>query len=249
MRGLEFAKRNFKELYRDYLSLIFCLIFPIILFVVLQAIMKSIGVDMSHTPQFLIDNFTSGMIVFSFSFLSVFVGNTIALDRESSFMLRLKTTPMKPVDFILGYTLAYLPVAVAQEILIIVCGLIFGLEISIGIILMVLVMFPMALLFIGFGILFGLLVSSKGVGGLASMLPTFTGLLGGIFFPLDLIDGGFANVCYSLPFANMIKVGRCFISNGYSDLLIPLIISFGYVVVVYVSSIFLLKYRLSSDRI
>ena len=129
MRYLQFAKRNFKEILLDPLSWIFMFILPILLFVVLQIMVKAIG-DISYTPQFEITHLTISMIIFSFSFLTIFSGNMISHDKEEKYLLRLKSTPMKPSDFVLGYTLCNLPLAFIQEIIIIIVGLCFGLTFS-----------------------------------------------------------------------------------------------------------------------
>ena len=125
MRYLQFAKRNFKEILLDPLSWIFMFILPILLFIVLQIMVKAIG-DISYTPQFEINHLTISMIIFSFSFLTIFSGNMISHDKEEKYLLRLKSTPMKPIDFVLGYTLCNLPLAFIQEIIIIIVGLCFG---------------------------------------------------------------------------------------------------------------------------
>ena len=62
-----------------------------------------------------------------------YVATLIAKDRQSSFMHRLYTTPMTPADFILGYTLPVIPVAVAQGIICYVVAIILGLDFSVNI--------------------------------------------------------------------------------------------------------------------
>ena len=49
MRYLQLAKRNFKEILLDPLSWLFMFILPILLFVVLQIMVKAIG-NISYTP-------------------------------------------------------------------------------------------------------------------------------------------------------------------------------------------------------
>ena len=48
MRYLQFAKRNFKEILLDHLSWIFMFVLPILLFIVLQIMVKAIE-DISYT--------------------------------------------------------------------------------------------------------------------------------------------------------------------------------------------------------
>lgn len=248
MRTLSFFSRNIKEIIRDPLSIIFLIVFPVSLFVILQSVIRSMNVDISYVPQFEINKMTMSMIVFSFSFITIFLGNIIASDRESCFLLRLKATPMKSYDFILGYTLMMIPLAFFQEIAMTLTGLLFGFSFSINTIISLLVLWPLSLLFIGFGIIFGIFFNAKSVGGIASLLPTMTSLLGGIFFPIDNMSGGFKDVCYFLPFANASKLAKMINLNNY-DVLSNLINIFIYIIAIYVISLFTFSYRLHHDKI
>ena len=95
MRALNFAKRNFKELIRDPLSLIFEIALPLFLLFIFQQF---------NLPNelFKINNFTPGIIVFGFAFITLFSATLIAKDRTSSLLIRLGTSPMKPKDYIIG---------------------------------------------------------------------------------------------------------------------------------------------------
>ena len=109
MRALTFAKRNFKEIVRDPLNLSFLFGFPIVLLLLLSAIQANIPVNM-----FAIEHLSPGIAVFGLAFMTLFSATVIAKDRKSSFMQRLYTTPMTPVDFILGYTLPLIPIALFE---------------------------------------------------------------------------------------------------------------------------------------
>ena len=65
MRTLNFAKRNFKEIARDPLSLIFAVILPLFLLFVFQQF------DIPNESYKLV-NFTPGIVVFGFSFITLF---------------------------------------------------------------------------------------------------------------------------------------------------------------------------------
>ena len=103
MRALNFAKRNFKELIRDPLSLIFEIALPLFLLFIFQQF---------NLPNdlFKINNFTPGIIVFGFAFITLFSATLIAKDRTSSLLIRLGTSPMKPKDYIIGYVLSIIPI-------------------------------------------------------------------------------------------------------------------------------------------
>ena len=109
MRMLSFANRNTKEIVRDPLNLAFGLGFPIVLILLLSAIQANVPVNI-----FEIQHLTPGVTVFGLSFMTLFSATIIAKDRGSSLLQRLYTTPLTAVDFILGYTLPIIPIAVAQ---------------------------------------------------------------------------------------------------------------------------------------
>ena len=84
MRTINFAKRNFKELVRDPLSLVFEILLPIFLLFIFQQFNIP-------SESFLLNNFTPGIIIFGFSFITLFTANLVAKDRESSLLIRLGT--------------------------------------------------------------------------------------------------------------------------------------------------------------
>ena len=98
MKTLTFAKRCAKEILRDPLNIIFGLGFPIVLLLLLTAIQANVPVEL-----FDIERLTPGITVFGLSFMTLFSATLIAKDRESLFLQRLYTTPLKPIDFIGGY--------------------------------------------------------------------------------------------------------------------------------------------------
>ena len=128
MRILTFAGRNTKEILRDPLNLAFGLGFPLVLIFLLSAIQANIPVRL-----FEIQHLTPGITVFGLSFMTLFSATIIAKDRGSSLLQRLYTTPLSPTDFILGYTLPIIPIAVAQCAVCYIAAMILGLEITVGI--------------------------------------------------------------------------------------------------------------------
>ena len=112
MRMFTFAKRCAKEILRDPLNLMFGLGFPIVLLLLLSAIQANVPVKL-----FEIESLTPGITVFGLSFLTLFSATLIAKDRESSLLQRLYTTPLKSSDYILGYMLPIIPIAIAQGVI------------------------------------------------------------------------------------------------------------------------------------
>lgn len=214
MRLLNFSKRTAKEILRDPLTLIFGLGFPSVLIILLSAIQKNIPVSL-----FEIDRLTPGMTVFGLSFMTLFSATLIAKDRESAFLQRLYTVPMRAVDFILGYTLPLIPMALAQCVVCYLVGLIFGLEITVSLIYALLFVIPIALFFIGLGLLLGSILTQKQVGGICgALLTNLTAWLSGIWFDLDLVGGFFKRLAAFLPFYHAVKLEQTVFSGSFEGI-------------------------------
>ena len=127
MKTLSFAVRNFKEIIRDPLNLLFGLGFPLVLILLLSAIQANIPVDL-----FKIEQLAPGIAVFGLSFMTLFSATIISKDRGSSFLQRLYATPLTPFDFILGYTLPIIPIAIAQSIICYAVAILLGLKITVN---------------------------------------------------------------------------------------------------------------------
>ena len=204
MRMLTFANRNTKEIIRDPLNLCFGLGFPLVLIVMLSAIQANIPVSL-----FEIEHLTPGITVFGLSFMTLFSATLISKDRGSSLLQRLYTTPLKPIDFILGYTLPIIPAAVAQSIICYIAGIILGLDISVNILLAIVFIIPVSVLFISLGLLFGSILTDKQVGGICgALLTNLSAWLSGIWFDLELVGGVFKKIAYALPFVHAVEMER-----------------------------------------
>ena len=129
MKMFTFAKRCSKEILRDPINLIFGLGFPLVLLALLSAMQKNIPV-----PLFEIDTLTPGITVFGLSFLTLFSATLVAKDRESAFLQRLFTSPLTGPDFILGYMLPILPIAIGQTAICYLFAIPLGLTVSVNIV-------------------------------------------------------------------------------------------------------------------
>ncbi len=235
MRMLTFAKRNLKEIIRDPLNLCFLFGFPIVLLLLLSAIQANIPVSM-----FEIEHLSPGIAVFGLAFMTLFSATLISKDRQSSFMQRLYTTPMQPIDFILGYTLPLIPIALIEGVATYIFAIILGLEITINIVLSIILLIPIALLYIGIGLLCGSIFNDKQVGGICgALLTNLSAWFSGIWFDLDLVGGGFKKVAYALPFAHSVEMQRAVILGNYSDILPHLLWVVGYALVIIFIAIYL----------
>lgn len=234
MKILVFSKRNFKEIIRDPLNLCFLFGFPIVLLILLSAIQANIPVSM-----FEIAHLSPGIAVFGLAFMTLFSATVISKDRQSSFIHRLYTTPMKPLNFILGYTIPIIPVAIAEAVATYAFAIILGLEISINIVISIIFMIPIALLYIGIGLLCGSLFNDKQVGGICgALLTNLSAWFSGIWFDINLVGDGFKKIAYALPFVHSVEMQRAIISGNYGDILPHFCWVMGYAVIIIVIAIY-----------
>ena len=215
MKMLSFAKRNTKEIIRDPLTLLFGLGFPIILLLLLSAIQSNVPV-----PLFEIAQLTPGITVFGLSFMTLFSATLIAKDRESALLQRLYTTPLTALDFILGYTLPIVPIAVAQSVACYAVAVAIGLEVTVNVFLAILFIVPISVLFVALGLLFGSILNDKQVGGICgALLTNLSAWLSGTWFDLELVGGVFKKIAYALPFVHAVELERAVLSGSFSDIL------------------------------
>lgn len=209
-----FAQRTAKEILRDPLNLAFGLGFPLALILLLSAIQANIPVAL-----FEIGHLTPGIAVFGLSFMTLFAATLIAKDRQSALLQRLYTTPLTPTDFILGYTLPIIPVAIAQSALCYLAGAVLGLQITVNILYGILFTIPISLLYIALGLLCGSVLSDKQVGGICgALLTNLSAWLSGIWFDLDLVGGVFQKIAYALPFVHAVELQRAVIAGRFGDI-------------------------------
>ena len=185
MKMLNFSSRTAKEILRDPVNLGFGLGFPVVLILLLSAIQANVSVSV-----FQIDSLAPGMTVFGLSFMTLFAATLIAKDRESALLQRLYTTPLTAADFIFGYTLPLLPIALCQAAVCFLTAFFLGLEVTVNVLWSVLMIIPASVFFIALGLLCGSVLSVKQVGGICgALLTNLTAWLSGIWFDLELVGG------------------------------------------------------------
>ena len=235
MKMLAFARRNTKEILRDPLNMAFGLGFPLVLLLLLSAIQANIPVEM-----FEIQTLTPGITVFGLSFMSLFSATLIAKDRSSSFLRRLYTTPMTAADFILGYTLPILPIAVAQSVICYIVAVVLGLDVTVGILYAVLGVLPVSLFYIALGLLCGSVLTDKQVGGICgALLTNGSAWLSGVWFDLALVGGTFKKIAYALPFVHAVDMERALLAGDFGGIFPHLWWVLGYAIVLLVLAVLL----------
>ena len=215
MRMMTFAKRSAQEILRDPINLCFGLGFPLVLLVLLSTIQANIPVSL-----FEIDTLTPGITVFGLSFLTLFSATLVARDRESAFLQRLYTTPLSGWDFILGYMLPMLPIALGQTLICYLFAIPLGLTVSVNILYALLGSIPMAIFNISLGLLCGSLLGVKQVGGICgALLTNLSAWLSGVWFDLTLVGGAFEKVSNLLPFVHGVELAKALFRGEFANIL------------------------------
>ena len=212
MRMLTFAKRCAKEIMRDPLNLAFGLGFPVILLLLLSALQSNIPINL-----FEIDTLTPGITIFGLSFMTLFSATLVAKDRETAFLQRMYTTPLTGIDFILGYMLPLLPIALGQTVICYLVAIPMGLTVGVHIVYAVLGIIPMAIFNVALGLLCGSVLGVKQVGGICgALLTNLSAWLSGVWFDLNLVGGFFEKIAYGLPFVHAVEMEKALFCGDFS---------------------------------
>lgn len=242
MRILNFAKRNFKEIIRDPLSIIFSVLLPLILLFVF----KQINIP---SESYELQNFTPGIVVFGFSFISLFTAMLISKDRTTSLLIRLGISPMKPIEYILGYMLSIIPIIIIQNTLFFILAIILGLSFSINIIWAILISIVIAILFIAIGIIIGSLFSEKASSGISSIIVQIVCFTSGMYFPRELLGDVFSKICEFLPFESCVTIIKGIMNNNLEIISARNIVVFcTYTIAILVISVIVFKKKMISDN-
>ncbi len=237
MKTFIFAKRVMKEIIRDPISLFFGLAFPLLILILLSAINSSIPVDL-----FNISSLAPGIAVFGLSFMALFAAQVLAKDRASSFLTRLFTTPMNAHNFILGYMLPLIIMSVIQVALCLFAALFLGLDFTVTIFAVILILIPMSLIYIGIGLICGTLFSEKAAVGICgAFLTNLSAWLSGVWFDLELVGGFFKDIANLLPFVHAVELGKAVLNSHYEDMFSHLWWVTGYTIIILVISIVVFK--------
>ncbi len=247
-----FSERNIKELLRDPLSYIFCLGFPLVMLVIMSIVNQSIPPEANMTI-FNIENLAGGISMFGLSFVMLFTCLTVSKDRSGAFLTRLYASPMRSGDFLGGYMLPVLLLAVLQMMITFaasfLAAVIMGedtLNVG-GMLLAVVMLLPGAVFFISAGVLFGSLFNEKAAPGLCSIIISLASLLGGVWFDAEGAGGIMLDVCRVLPFYHSVKAARLATALQFEDIGVHLLVTIAYAAVFSVLASVVFRAKMRAD--
>lgn len=241
MRMLNFAKRNFKEMIRDPLSLIFEILLPLFLLFIFQQF---------NIPDeaYRLENFTPGIVVFGCAFITLFSATLVAKDRTTSLLIRLGTSPMRPSDYILGYMVSLIPIILIQNVIFFAAAVALGLKFSVNIVFAILASLVVSVLFIALGILIGSLVSERATGGIGSIIVQLVCFTSGMYFSSELVGKAFSAICEFLPFESCLKIIKAALTGDPGIISIRnIVVLTVYTVVILIIAIAVFRKKMTSD--
>jgi ABC-2 type transport system permease protein len=209
MKFIALADRNFKEILRDPLSSGLGIAMPGCMILIFSSLSQKVP-----NKIFTAESLTPGLAVFSFAFLIMFSSMLLSKDRSSGLFSRLRATPLGSADFVLAYSLPYLPFAIIQALACFAIGAILGAPFGWGSLASFVALIPAAAASLGIGLILGALLSENQIAGVGSALVTVFGVVGGAWFDLRMAGGLFEKVGYDLPFAHAVDAARALCSGA-----------------------------------
>lgn len=251
MRSLVFCNRTFKEILRDPLSYIFCLGFPVVMLIIMTIVNDGIPAESGMTI-FQLKNLTPGILVFGLGFIMLFTCIQVSKDRTTALLMRLYTSPMKTIDFLIGYTLPVALIAFLQVVISYISAgiisVIVGENLEIKNMLFCMAsLIPTVFLLIGFGLLFGTMFSEKAAPGFCSIIISLISMVGGVFMDVDAMSGALKTVSHALPFYHGVHIARGAFSGNLDNMGKSLVIVTLWAVVVYVLACLVMKNKMQKD--
>jgi len=162
-----------------------------------------------------IDFMGPGIIVFGLLIMIPTSARIIVTDREKGFLSRLLTTPVRPVEFILSYSLCLAVIAVAQIIIFIILAMIFGMDILGNVFLAFLIFFLTGLCSIGIGMIIGAISKSNNQAEPMTWLFSMPlAMLSGCWFSVELMPSYLKAIASAFPYIHTIEAARGVINRG-----------------------------------
>ena len=183
-----------------------------------------------------------GIAVYGLMILISTAAGIIAGDREKGFLARLFTTPARPWDFILGYSVPFVPVVVISTLIYLGVGMALGLTIVGNFGHAILVFFLMGLCSIGIGMIVGSLVKSESQAGVAWLFIVPMAMISGAWFTVDRMPSALKSIAGVLPFIHAIDASRA-VFNGslFSAIKLDIYWLVGWAVVLFAAGIALFR--------
>ena len=156
-----------------------------------------------------------GIIVFGILIIIPTAARTMVSDKEKGMLSRLLTTPTRPADFILGYSLGLVLIAAAQIIIIMLATWLLGLNMTGNPFLAYLVFLLTSLCCIGIGMVVASVTKTENQAEpLCWLFAMPLAALSGCWFSIELMPSYLRTFAYVFPFAHTIDASRAILIRG-----------------------------------
>ncbi|HEY4712104.1 MAG TPA: ABC transporter permease [Dehalococcoidia bacterium] len=186
--------------------------------------------------------FAPGIAVYGLMILVSTAAEIIADDREKGFLARMFTTPARPWDFILGYSLPFIPVLIISTLIYLGVGMALGLTIVGNLGHAILIFFLIGLCSIGTGMIVGSLVKSGSQAGVSWLFIVPMAMISGAWFSVEGMPSAMKSIAGALPFIHAIDASRAVINGSpFSAIIFDLYWLVGWAVVLFAVGIVLFR--------
>ncbi len=213
------AQRSVLRTVRQPAVIISALLFPMMFFTI-----NAYGLDAAASiPGFPADSYLEFAFAFPLVQASLFgaitAGADLARDIESGFFERLKLTPMRPVSLLLGMLAGIVALGLLQGVVFLAIGTLMGVDVRSGFFGMVVIVFLMVLVALGFGGIGAILALRTGsVEAVESAFPLFfvAIFMSSINLPRNLIEADwFRAVATVNPISYLVEGIRSLVITGW----------------------------------
>jgi ABC-2 type transport system permease protein len=162
-----------------------------------------------------VDFIGPGIIIFGLLILIPTSARAVVRDKEKGMLSRLLTTPARPSDFILGYSLYLVVIAIAQIIIFMVAARLLGMDIVGNFWLAFLIFFLTGLCSIGVGMVVASLSKSENQAEpLCWLISMPLAILSGCWFSIEMMPQYLRGFAYAFPYAHAIDASRGILVRG-----------------------------------
>jgi ABC-2 type transport system permease protein len=186
--------------------------------------------------------YAPGIVVFGLMILISTAAEIIAGDREKGFLARMFTTPAKPWDFILGYSLPFIPVLIISTLIYLGVGMTLGLTVVGNLGHAFLIFFLIGLCAIGIGMIVGSLVKSESQAGVSWLFIVPIAMISGTMFTVEYMPSALRSIAGAFPFIHAVDASRAIINgSSFSTIILDLYWLIGWAVVLFAAGILLFR--------
>lgn len=209
-------------------------------------VVPSLNVELKGTESKIknmaVNFYFPGIAVYGLMILISTAAGIIAGDREKGFLSRMFTTPARPSDFILGYSLPFIPVLIVSTLVYLGVGMALGLTIVGNLGYAFLIFFLIGLCSIGIGMIVGSLIKSESQAGISWLFIVPMAMISGAWFTVDRMPAALKSIAGALPFIHAMDASRAIINgSSFSAIILDIYWLIGWTIVLFTAGIMLFR--------